>query len=93
MKLAEGHEINGFIVKRVTPLPELFATLFQLEHHRTGAHYIHIANGDDREIQPPGFARGRIDIARSSGPLRSTSATRIPPAVHEKSGMNPREAV
>ena len=55
MKFAEGREIYGFTVKRVTPLPELCATLFQLEHHRTGARYIHIANGDDNNLFAVGF--------------------------------------
>ena len=53
--LREGAELHGFSVRRVTPLAELNATLFELEHGRTGARYLHLANADDNNLFAVGF--------------------------------------
>lgn len=66
--LAPGQVLHGFSVRRVTPLPELNAALTELEHQRTGARYIHMANADDNNLFAVGF---------HTPPLDSTGAPHI----------------
>ncbi|MHB8766788.1 MAG: insulinase family protein, partial [Deferrisomatales bacterium] len=50
-----GQELHGFSVQRTVPLPDLAATLVELEHGRTGARWLHLANGDDNNLFGVGF--------------------------------------
>ena len=44
--LAEGQEIHGYRILRITKLEEIDAVLYRLEHLATGARHIHLSNGD-----------------------------------------------
>jgi len=59
-----GHNVHGFTVTDVTPLPELNATLIQLCHKRTGARYAHIDCSDDNNLFAVAF---RTPPADSTG--------------------------
>ena len=44
--LAEGQEIHGYRILRISKLEEINAVLYRLEHLATGARHIHLSNGD-----------------------------------------------
>lgn len=44
--LETGRDIHGYRIVRITPLPEIAATLYRLEHAATGARHVHISNQD-----------------------------------------------
>jgi Zn-dependent M16 (insulinase) family peptidase len=46
LSFKEGQKINGYIVKRICPLPIIDSMLIELVHKRTQARHIHIANKD-----------------------------------------------
>ena len=50
-----GDERHGFCLQEVTPLAELNATLYRLEHAATGARYLHLATDDDNNLFAVGF--------------------------------------
>lgn len=50
-----GQRWSGFVVTSVSPLPELHATLVQLQHERTGARMVHLDRDDDNNVFAVGF--------------------------------------
>ena len=48
--LSEGNQLHGFTITRITGLPDLRATLYELIHEGTGAELIHFANEDDNNL-------------------------------------------
>ncbi len=50
MELTEGLELHGFRVRDITPLPEINATLYRLDHLVTGARMAHLATADDNNL-------------------------------------------
>lgn len=44
--IRKGHVVHGFIVKRVVLLKNIRSIFYELEHEKSGAPYIHIANDD-----------------------------------------------
>ncbi|XP_054847868.1 presequence protease, mitochondrial isoform X2 [Eublepharis macularius] len=45
-----GEHIQGFTVKQVTTVPELFLTAVKLSHDKTGAKYLHVAREDSNNL-------------------------------------------
>jgi presequence protease len=45
-----GHRIDGFLVRRVTPLPNLRSTAYELLHERSGAKIVHLHNEDAENL-------------------------------------------
>ena len=45
-KIKKGQKIHGFVIKRVARLKNLQSTFYELEHMKTGARFIHLANKD-----------------------------------------------
>ena len=43
-------QIDGFLVSRVTPLPNLRSTAYELEHQSTGARILHLQNEDAENL-------------------------------------------
>lgn len=50
-----GDRQHGFLITAVSPLPELHATLVQLQHERTGARMVHLDRDDDNNLFAVGF--------------------------------------
>jgi presequence protease len=48
--LNQGQNVEGFQVKRVTPLPGLRAVAYDLEHQKTGAQVVHIHTNDTENL-------------------------------------------
>jgi len=44
--LNEGDEISGYSLKRIVELKEINSVFYDLEHMKTGAKHVHIANND-----------------------------------------------
>ncbi|MFQ5328615.1 MAG: insulinase family protein [Thermodesulfobacteriota bacterium] len=66
--LSEGHQLHGFTITRITPLPDLRATLYELTHEGTGAELIHFANEDDNNL---------FSVAFRTTPMDSTGVAHI----------------
>ena len=49
-RLRAGQEISGFVVRAVTPVPELRLTAYELEHVRSGARLIHLHAADAENL-------------------------------------------
>ncbi|KAK9504632.1 hypothetical protein O3M35_010922 [Rhynocoris fuscipes] len=50
-----GAEIEGFIVKDVSYIPEFSMSMIKLTHGRTGCEYIHLARDDNNNVFSVGF--------------------------------------
>ncbi len=45
-----GDQLHGFVVSKITHIPDLQATAIQLEHKQTGAGHIHLDSRDDNNL-------------------------------------------
>ncbi len=50
-----GQEVNGFLVDRIDPLPDINATMIRLHHQVTGARFMHLQRDDDNHLFAVGF--------------------------------------
>jgi Zn-dependent M16 (insulinase) family peptidase len=48
--LQSNQEIDGFVVRCVTPMPNLRSVAYELEHHATGARILHLHNQDTENL-------------------------------------------
>src|SRR5271170_5506603 len=48
--MKEGERIDGFLVQRVTPLPNLRSVAYQLRHEGSGARILHLVNEDPENL-------------------------------------------
>ena len=55
VSMTTGEESHGFRLQQITPLPELNAVLYRLEHEATGARYLHLARADGNNLFAVGF--------------------------------------
>lgn len=53
--LTAGARAHGFLIERVTPMPELRATLVQAVHEDSGARLLHMHTQDDENLMAIGF--------------------------------------
>ncbi|KAF6200005.1 hypothetical protein GE061_006304 [Apolygus lucorum] len=51
----EGSELEGFLVNKVTAVPEFGMTMVRLRHVRTGCDYLHLARDDSNNVFSIGF--------------------------------------
>jgi len=59
--MKKGERIEGFQVQSIDALPKLKNTLIQLEHEKTGARMIHLANEDDNNCFAIAFRTTPVD--------------------------------
>ena len=45
-----GSKIDGFVVRRITPLENLRSTAYELAHEATGARILHLHNADAENL-------------------------------------------
>ncbi len=50
MDLREGEEFAGFLVERITPVPELRCIACEAKHLKSGAHFLHLLAADDENL-------------------------------------------
>ncbi|ORX47272.1 hypothetical protein BCR36DRAFT_398494 [Piromyces finnis] len=68
-----GEKINGFEVKKVKPIKEFDLVALQLNHVKTGAQYIHIANDDSNNVFSIAFQTAGKDSTGVTHILEHTS--------------------
>lgn len=59
--MKKGEQIEGFRITSIDKLPKLKNTLIQLEHEKSGARMIHLANEDDNNCFAIGFRTTPFD--------------------------------
>ncbi|MCZ7643935.1 MAG: insulinase family protein [Planctomycetota bacterium] len=60
-QLKEGARLEGFQVRRVTPMPELRSTALELEHENSGARVLHVHNDDSENLFAVTFRTPPVD--------------------------------
>jgi len=72
-KYKVGEKINGFEVQKVKPIKEFDLVALQLNHIKTGAQYVHIANDDSNNVFSIAFQTAGKDSTGVTHILEHTS--------------------
>ena len=55
MELSVGAKLHGFAVQKITPLPDIEATAYEMIHEVSGARLFYLASQDDNKVFTIGF--------------------------------------
>ena len=55
MELSVGTKLHGFTVQRITALPDIEATAYEMIHDASGAHLFYLGCADDNKVFTIGF--------------------------------------
>uniref|UniRef100_UPI003078DE4C hypothetical protein n=1 Tax=Acidaminococcus fermentans TaxID=905 RepID=UPI003078DE4C len=55
MELSVGAKLHGFAVQKITPLPDIEATAYEMIHEVSGARLFYLASEDDNKVFTIGF--------------------------------------
>ena len=86
MELSVGTKLHGFAVQKITPLPDIEATAYEMIHEASGAKLFYLSSKDDNKVftrilqSDPGDLSVDILLDASSffdaqGPINTTLAS------------------